>query len=92
MCDCYVMKCSYCGEDLSVHLGDFSAARDNVVAFCAACHAEFLEYMVTLAANLTGQAYGVTVFADKSRGKGHQHGRKGVVFFVVTRPRGVHLN
>ena len=38
MCDCYIAKCATgCGTQLSIHIGDFSADREEVSVLCPAC-------------------------------------------------------
>ena len=34
MCDCYVDKCRVCGEEIEMHLGDFSTGQDEVEVYC----------------------------------------------------------
>ena len=37
MCDCYTHKCEGCGNDISIHIGDFCTERENVHPYCPKC-------------------------------------------------------
>ena len=37
MCDCYGGKCELCGRDVPIHIGDYSAPRNAIRAYCLDC-------------------------------------------------------
>lgn len=37
MCDCYQHRCFVCGEDIDIHLANFSTGRDEVAIFHKEC-------------------------------------------------------
>ena len=42
MCDCYTDKCVNCGCDISLHIGDFSTSRENILPYCHRCTRKIL--------------------------------------------------
>ena len=48
MCDTYVGQCRGCEEDVPIHIGDFSAAREHVVVWCPDCHADFMAWLIAV--------------------------------------------
>lgn len=37
MCDCYTHQCEGCGNDISIHIGDFCTPRENIHPYCPKC-------------------------------------------------------
>lgn len=79
MCDCYTEKCSGCGAEAPVHIGDFSVDRRHVQMFCPNCHQDMLEEIND------GWFKEKILMTDVDKS-----GR--TYIFLIERPRSIHLN
>jgi hypothetical protein len=98
MCDCYNGKCEACGAFIPIHIGDFSAGREQVKAYCPDHHEEAWKLLLRCARFqaivFTSQVTKEDCWEDdeeEEQGLPKSWlGRR--VVFVVAMPRGVDIN
>ncbi len=84
MCHCYEAKCAGCGVEISVHVGDFSVAAENIKVFChkKTCRAKAM--LLLLGGKFGSDEEHIVVASKRNNGKR--------ILFVVDWPRGIHVN
>ena len=97
MCDIVDLKCEGCGLPINTHIGDFSAARRNVHAFCPTpkCRAKAIELLVGTHESMDYPRHQFIVFADvpEKRSDVCDMGTEGRAFlFIVDMPHRIECN